>query len=196
MFSSEDLWRLSNKMRLQRGGLRLRANTRKNKYGRRIRGLDEIDIRILELLQKDARAPLTRMAKAVRLTSPSVHERISKLEREGYIKGYSTILDYKKLGFGITAFVGITLDRTVCCTDEEMISAINGIEDILECHRLAGDEDLLLKVRTTDTHSLEKILGEKIARVKGVSRTRSVVVLSSPIEKTWIDLSNIVVRDL
>jgi len=169
----------------------LRQNIRVDEHEGRIRSLDETDIHILELLQRDSRAPLAKIAKSVGLTSPSVHERIARLEREGFIEGYSAVLDFKKLGFGITAFVGITLDRTICCTDEETISAIDSIGGVLECHRLAGDEDLLLKVRTTDTHSLEKILGEKIARVKGVSRTRSVIALSSPIEKTWMDLSKL-----
>jgi len=150
--------------------------------------LDDIDLKILSIIQDDARAPISKLAKQVGLSPPSVHERISKLEEKGIIAEYVAVLDAKKLGKSLTAFIGITLDRT-CCKDEDVINTLKEIPEVQEVHRIAGEEDLLLKVKTEDTSTLEKMLINEVTGIKGVAKTRTMIALSSPMERIRINLN-------
>jgi len=150
--------------------------------------LDDIDLKILSIIQGDARVPISKLAKQVGLSPPSVHERISKLEERGVIVSYVAALDAKKLGKSLTAFIGVTLDRT-CCKDEDVINTLKIIPEVQEVHRIAGEEDLLLKVKTEDTSALEKMLINEVTRIKGVAKTRTMIALSSPMERMSINLN-------
>jgi len=150
--------------------------------------LDDIDLKILSIIQDDARAPISKLAKQVGLSPPSVHERISKLEERGVIAEYVAVLDAKKLGKSLTAFIGITLDRT-CCKDEDVINTLKMIPEVQEVHRIAGEEDLLLKVKIEDTSALEKMLINEVTGIKGVAKTRTMIALSSPVERMKINLN-------
>ena len=150
--------------------------------------LDDIDLKILSIIQDDARVPISKLAKQVGLSPPSVHERISKLKERRVIAGYVTVLDAKKLGKSLTAFIGITLDRT-CCKDEDVINTLKMIPEVQEVHRIAGEEDLLLKAKTEDTSTLEKMLVNEVTGIKGVAKTRTMIALSSPMERIRINLN-------
>jgi len=150
--------------------------------------LDDIDLKILSIIQDNARVSISKLAKQVGLSPPSVHERISKLKERGIIDRYVTVLDAKKLGKSLTAFIGITLDRT-CCKDEDVINTLKIIPEVQEVHRIAGEEDLLLKVKTEDTSALEKMLINEVTRIKGVAKTRTMIALSSPMERMSINLN-------
>lgn len=152
--------------------------------------LDEIDLKILDILQGDAKVPISKLAKQVGLSPPSVHERIAKLEARGFIAEYTTILDAKKLGKSLTAFIGITLDRT-CCKDEDVINTLKMVPEVQEVHRIAGEEDLLLKVKTEDTSTLERMLTKEVTQIEGVAKTRTMIALSSPMERTRINLEKL-----
>jgi len=153
----------------------------------RLEKLDDIDLKILSIIQDNARAPISKLAKQVGLSPPSVHERISKLEERGIIAEYVAVLDPKKLGKSLTAFIGITLDRT-CCKDEDVIDTLKIIPEVQEVHRIAGEEDLLLKMKTEDTSTLEKMLINEVTAIKGVAKTRTMIALSSPMERIKINL--------
>ena len=151
-------------------------------------GLDEIDIKILKHLQKDGRSQRNKLAEIVHLSVPSVSERMRKLEEKDLITGYTAQLDSKKFNFDITAFVFVEVDGS----DNYPIFIENAISEpeILECHSITGDGSHILKIRTENTASFEKLLS-KIQSWGGVSKSRSNVVLSSfkettelPIEKT------------
>jgi len=152
--------------------------------------LDDIDLKILSIIQDDARVPISKLAKQVGLSPPSVHERISKLKERRVIAGYVTVLDAKKLGKSLTAFIGITLDRT-CCKDEDVINTLKMIPEVQEVHRIAGEEDLLLKAKTEDTSTLEKMLVNEVTGIKGVAKTRTMIALSSPMERMSINLNKL-----
>ena len=77
--------------------------------------LDGIDKQILGMLLDDSRITLSHISKKVGISSPAIRERMRKLEQEGIIKGFSTIVDYKKLGLGLTAFIGLSMDESKCC---------------------------------------------------------------------------------
>jgi Lrp/AsnC family leucine-responsive transcriptional regulator len=103
-------------------------------------------------------------------------ERVKKLEARGVIKGYRAVLDAKKVGKDITAFIGVSVSH------QRYISAfasyMSGQPDVLECHHVTGEESFIVKVKTANTESLEKLLGE-IRSVEGVTRTVTKVVLST-----------------
>ena len=147
--------------------------------------LDEIDRRLLDLLQEDCRTPLVRLGEQVGLSAPSVLERIKKLEGAGIVTGYRAILDAKRLGLDITAFIGVSIanQRDIDKFAEQMMR----YADVLECHHVTGDESFILKVKAANTSALEKLLGD-IRSVEGVTRTVTSVVLSTAKEKLTLEL--------
>jgi Lrp/AsnC family leucine-responsive transcriptional regulator len=145
--------------------------------------LDDIDRRILALLQDDCRTPLARLGDAVDLSAPAVLERIKKLEAAGVITGYHALLDGRRVGFDITAFIGVIIGHpSVIGTFEQQVVAL---DDVLECHHVTGEYTLLLKVKTENTSSLERLISE-IRALDGVARTETMVVLSTHTERVNI----------
>ncbi len=144
--------------------------------------LDGIDNQILEMLLDDSRTPLSHISKEVGISSPAIRERIKKLEQEGIIKGFSTIIDYKKLGLGLTAFIGLSMDDSKCC-QEDVFSDLETIPRVLEAHFTNGEEDILVKVVTENTETLVDLLGQMNA-IDGVNRTKTLIALKTPIERS------------
>ena len=144
--------------------------------------LDGIDNQILEMLLDDSRTPLAHISKEVGISSPAIRERINKLKHEGIIKGFSTIIDYKKLGLGLTAFIGLSMDDSKCC-QEDVFTDLEKISGVLEAHFTNGDEDILVKVVTENTETLVELLGQMNA-IDGVNRTKTMIALKTPIERS------------
>lgn len=151
-------------------------------------GLDEIDIKILNHLQKHGRAQRNKLAEIVHLSVPSVSERMRKLEEKELISGYHAVLDAKLFNFDITAFVFVEVDGSD--NYPGFVDQVTDEEEVLECHSITGEGSHVLKIRTKNTSSFEKLLS-RIQSWEGVTRSRSNVVLSSfketrelPIEKT------------
>ncbi|MEE9186489.1 MAG: Lrp/AsnC family transcriptional regulator [Bacteroidota bacterium] len=145
--------------------------------------VDEIDIKILDILQRNGRTRRNDLAKSVGLSLPSVSERLRKLEANGYIVGYYAKVDYQKLGKDITAFILITVDSSRHY--RQFIDHASSTDDILECHAITGEGTHLLKVRTVSASALEKLLS-KIQSWQGVVSTLTSVVLSTTKETTRI----------
>lgn len=145
--------------------------------------IDEIDAKILELLQRRGRTKRIDLAEAVGLSVPSVGDRLKKLEDGEVICGYHAVLDAKKLGKDITAFIFVTVDSSKHFG--QFIDHAHGLDEILECHAITGEGSHLLKVRTTNTASLERLLA-KIQAWGGVTSTRTNLVLSTSKETTRI----------
>jgi Lrp/AsnC family leucine-responsive transcriptional regulator len=139
--------------------------------------LDGIDRRILALLQENAKLPQAEVAKAVGLTAPSVNERIRKLERSGFIRGYAALLDERKLGYDITAFIEVFIEHPKF--EEEFIGIMGTLDEVLECHHITGEFSILLKVRVTDMTAFRRLLIEKLNSVRGVRQTRTLMVLAT-----------------
>ena len=147
--------------------------------------LDDIDLRILGMLQEDCRTSLVRIGEAAGLSAPAVLERIKKLEAAGVITGYRAILDARRLGLDITAFIGVIISHpTVIGGFEGQLAAL---DDVLECHHVTGEYTLLLKVKTANTSSLEGLIS-KIRSLDGVARTETMVVLSTHTERVQLGL--------
>jgi Lrp/AsnC family leucine-responsive transcriptional regulator len=138
--------------------------------------LDGIDTTIIEILQKKGRTRRNDLAEAVGLSLPSVSERLRKLEENGYITGYFATVDPRKLGKDICAFIFVTVDSSRHYPG--FLEHAHANDEILECHAITGEGSHLLKVRTANTASLEKLLA-KIQAWSGVLNTRTNLVLST-----------------
>lgn len=149
--------------------------------------LDDIDVTILELLQKDGRTKRNELADKVGLSLPSVSDRLRKLEDNGIITGYFATVDHKKLGRDITAFIFVTVDSPKHYS--AFLDHAKHVDDIQECHAITGEGSHLLKVRTANTGSLEKLLA-KIQAWTGVASTRTNLVLSTAKETMHIKIES------
>lgn len=144
--------------------------------------LDEIDIRILALLQEHCKMPLAKIGQQVGLSAPAVIERIKKLEEQRVIVGYTALVDARTLGCDITAFIGVLTSHPRGIHDIER--QIESRSEVLECHHVTGGHTLLLKVKTADTTSLEELISH-LRAIEGVARTETMVVLSTHVERQW-----------
>ena len=146
--------------------------------------IDETDSQILEILRNDSRTPLAHISKEVGISSPAIRERIKKLKLLGVIRGFSTIIDFRLLGYGLTAFIGLSMDESRCC-QEDVFSELESIPMVLEAHFTNGEEDILVKVVTENTETLVDLLG-RINAIDGVNRTKTIIALKTPIERSLL----------
>ena len=129
---------------------------------------------------------LAAVAKEVGLSGPAVHERVRKLESRGVIDGYSVVLDPIVLGRPHVAFILVTLSEgTEFAADEPIVARICDEPDVLEFHRIAGEDCYLIKARTATNKDLERLL-RRIRTIRGVARTRTTIVLSTELEEPTI----------
>jgi Lrp/AsnC family transcriptional regulator, leucine-responsive regulatory protein len=147
--------------------------------------LDDIDQKILEIIQNQGRMRRNDLADRVGLSLPSVSERLRKLEEAGVITAYFAKLNHKMLGKDVAAFVLVTVDSSKHYAS--FVEHVEAADDILECHAITGEGTHLLKIRTDNTTTLEKLLG-KIQSWTGVVKTTTSIVLSSTKETTVIKI--------
>lgn len=150
--------------------------------------IDDVDRRILEVLQRDGRITNADLAEEIGLTPAPTLARVKKLEEAGYIKRYAAILDQAKLGLPVTVFVSIILESHRLKTTMDFQKAVLRIPEVLECHHIAGDEDFLLKVVANSPADFEKFVLGKLARMGGIEKVKSTFVLSSSKLETAIPI--------
>lgn len=143
--------------------------------------MDALDYKVLEHLSKDGRVTWAELAQVLNLSAASTGERVKRLEEKGLIKGYRAVLDYEALGYGITAFIAVSLahpkDR------EAFLAWVKKASEVEECHHLAGEDDYLLKVKVKTIRELEKMVSDEIKSLGGIVRTKTQIALSTV--KTW-----------
>ncbi len=122
---------------------------------------------------------LVDISKEVGLSSPTIKDRLEKLESDGVILGYRPLLDYSKLGFGMTAFIGITLDFHTCCQGD-VDEAMKKMEEVVEAHYTDGEWDMLVKVYVKDPAHMMQFL-QQLNMVPGVTNSRTIISLTNPI---------------
>lgn len=147
--------------------------------------INEIDTKILNIIQKDARISNAEIARQVDLAPSAVLERVRKLEERGVIRGYATDIDAGAVGFGLTAFVFVR--TSFCGTIGEVLAAI---PEVLEVHDIAGDDCYLLKVRAENTDALGKFFREKLKNLPEIISTKTTIVLQTLKETTALPLDN------
>jgi Lrp/AsnC family leucine-responsive transcriptional regulator len=149
--------------------------------------MDEIDRRILDLLQRDGKISQARIADAVGLSTPSVNERIKKLETRGFIRRFTALLDPRLIGMPLIAYVDVGLEHPRF--ERVFLEEIEALLDVQECCAISGDFGYRLKVRARDVEHLERVLREKIQTLRGVARTRVDLSLSVKKDSTLLPLA-------
>jgi DNA-binding Lrp family transcriptional regulator len=141
--------------------------------------LDGIDRKILAELQIDGRLSLTDLAGRVGLTVSPAHRRVRDLERSGAIVGYRAVVDPGAIGLGFEALVFVTMNQEDRDTLLAFEAAVTEIPNVLQAQRLFGDPDYLLRIRTTDLDAYATLEDEELARLPGVQRLNSTLVMKS-----------------
>lgn len=144
--------------------------------------IDEVDKRLIELLQDNARTPLKLLASKVFLSAPAVSSRIEKLEKNGIINGYNICVDNQKLGYHITAFVSLELPAS---RKDEFYEFIRTCSNVLECNCVTGSYSMLLKVAFHSTQELDGFVDE----LQYYGNTSTQIVFSTPVPHREIRLT-------
>ena len=148
--------------------------------------IDDIDLRILDMLQRNGKLSQAKIAGAVGLTTPSVNERIKKMERHGMIKGFVALLDHDKMGLPLTAYVDIALEHPRF--EKSFIDDLEKLLAVQECHYLAGEFAYRLKVKASSPGSRADFIQTRLLSLRGVVRARTCLSLSSKKESTLLPL--------
>ncbi|PWR04468.1 ArsR family transcriptional regulator [Meridianimarinicoccus roseus] len=146
--------------------------------------IDQYDRRILDELTRDGRVSVTELARRVGLSKSPAQVRMQRLIAEGYILGFSAMLDQARLGRNHVAFVEVKLTDTTEPALRAFNAAVRAIPEIEQCHMIAGAFDYLLKVRTSDIGSYRMILGEQISSLPHVGSTSTHVSMESVKDQT------------
>ena len=142
----------------------------------KIRKLYPTDLRILALVQRDGKLVQAQIAKRVGLSTAAVNERLRKLEEAGVIRRYAALVDPKAVGAAMTAFVEVFIEHPR--HEAAFFASMLGLDEVQECHYVAGDSSLLLKVRVRDVEALQELLLHRLNGLDGVRQTRTLIVLS------------------
>lgn len=150
--------------------------------------LDETDEKILEILQDNGRITNADLAKAIKLSPPSALQRVRRLERAGYVKGYTALLDPEKLGYSITVWAMMSLTLHQDQPIESFRNRILEIPQVVECYNVSGEFDFLLKILVADIRAYETLMRETLSRIEGVRQLHSSFVLGVTKHTTHIPL--------
>jgi Lrp/AsnC family leucine-responsive transcriptional regulator len=148
------------------------------------KGLDELNWRIIQELQANARITIVEIGKRIGLSAPAVAERIKKLEEEGYIKGYRTVVDYDKLGLSVPVFISYKATRL---THGEMIKMVDKMPEVVEWYGITGTYCAMLKVIVASTKELEII----IEKLQEFGETSTSIILSANAEPKVVSKAQI-----
>lgn len=140
--------------------------------------LDETDKKILRLLQEDAHLTLKDIANKINLSLTPVHDRVKRLQKEGIIEKYVTILNKKKLGKNLIVYCQITLVRQTYDISEAFNQAILNLPEVVECNFVSGSFDYMLKIILPDMESYHQFHQKKLSVLSGVSLINSFFILS------------------
>jgi DNA-binding Lrp family transcriptional regulator len=138
--------------------------------------MDSVDIKLLKILAADSRTPLRKIGREVGLSTSGVRRRIKRLERDGLIKGFSVVIDPKKYGYGVTAFVSIDADSRAI---RELTQSLARRHEVCELHHITGAHDLMVKVRARDVDSLNKFVEEHIQSSDSVKSVRTTLAMET-----------------
>ena len=143
--------------------------------------VDEIDLKIITILQKNAQLPYTEVAKKVYVSPGTVHVRMKKLMNLGVVRGSSLLVDYEQLGYDMKAFLGIYLEKSSAY--EKVLKELENITEIISIDYTTGNYSMFAKIRCKDTGHLREVLHEKIQKIDGISRTETIISLHEDISR-------------
>jgi Lrp/AsnC family leucine-responsive transcriptional regulator len=148
--------------------------------------IDALDRKVLKLLMRNGRATWAELGQLLGLSAPSAAERVRKLEQRGVIRGYAALIDPASVGRPLTAYISVSLASHR--NRAAFLRAIAKMEQVAECHHVAGDDDYLLKVRCRGTEDLDHLLAKELKEKLGVARTRTTIVLSTAKESVRVPI--------
>jgi len=144
--------------------------------------MDSKDKLILDLIKENCRLTTQQMSKKLNIPITTIHNRIKKMEQDGIIKGYKAILDNKKLGKPISAYILITVDYRLLketeTTQQELARRLRSHEFVEEAAMVTGENDIILKVRVSDIDQLDNFVTKYLRNISGVDKTRTIVILN------------------
>ena len=150
--------------------------------------LDELDKKIIRILQKEGRLSNKELSERINLTTTPTLERVRRLEKRKVIEGYSAIVNKESIGKGFSAFVSVTLSIHQLNLLDEFTSAIKSIPEILACYNTTGEGDFLLYIVARDVKDFEQLLRSKLANLPDVQRLHTSIVLSTIKEESNIPI--------
>ena len=150
--------------------------------------MDEIDKKILSILQLDTTQVVAEIAKEVGLSTTPCWRRIQNLEKIGVIRSRVALLDAEKLNAGVTVFVSIKTDKHDAAWYQGFSSAVNEFPEVVEFYRMSGDIDYLLRVVAQDLAAYERFLLQHLTRIPGVANIRSSFALKQVVYKTALPI--------
>lgn len=143
--------------------------------------IDNIDLKILNILSEDAKMPYTEVAKKVFVSGGTVHVRMKKLEEMGVVKGTTLKIDYSKLGYDITCFLGIFLEKSSLY--DMVVAKLKEISEIATIRYTTGNYNIFCKIYCKDTQHLRDVLHDKIQKVDGIESTETFISLEESVNK-------------
>jgi Lrp/AsnC family leucine-responsive transcriptional regulator len=153
--------------------------------------IDRYDQMILDILQHQGRITNQELAEAIKLSPSPCLRRVRQMEEDGLIEGYVALLNAKKLGLTLMAFIGISMDRHTPERFEKLESTLASYPEVLECHLITGqDADYLLKVIVRDMDAYQQFLLNKLTRIDGVTGVHTSFVMKSPINTTAVPVTS------
>jgi len=151
--------------------------------------LDHIDRKILSLLQSNARISNAELAEKVNLSPTPCLRRLRKLEDSGLIRNYTAVLDEKELGFLVSAYVWVNLEKNTKENGQTFEAAIRLLPEVVECCVVAGRHDYVLKVVTTSLEDYDRFMKEGLAEVKPVADLESMIILNQSMYSSGLPLN-------
>ena len=153
--------------------------------------MDKYDIKILETIQQNGRISNKELAKIVNLSPAPCWRRMNSLVKGGYIKNYTALLSYEKIGVTITAFAHVSLDDHHENTVNAFDKAIANWSEVQECHATSGDSDYLLKITTVDMQAYNLFLHDKLLKLKAIRSVNTSFSMHQKKLSTNVDLSHL-----
>ena len=151
-------------------------------------GLDKIDREILKALQADARMPIVDLAERVGLSASPCARRVRRLESEGIIVRYATVINQKAVGLPVSVFCNVTLEKQVKGALETFQAAVLKRPEVMECYLMTGEADYLLRVVVADLEAYERFIVEHLTKVPGIANIRSSFALKQVAYRTDLPL--------
>jgi len=153
--------------------------------------LDLIDFKILDLLQEDGRVTIKKISELLDLSTTPVFERIKKLEREGYIKKYIALLNHRKLDLKQVVFIQLSLKEHSRSFIEKFANEVKMFPEVVECYRITGNFDFLIKVLVADIESYENFILTKLSLLSNLGNVQSHIALSEIKSTSKINLNRV-----
>jgi len=143
--------------------------------------IDNTDLKILEILMQDAKRPYTEVARKVNVSQGTVHVRMNKMEEAGILEKTTLRINYAKLGYDITAFIGIYLEKSALY--DMVLAKLRNIPEITSIHYTTGNYSMFVKIHCRDTNHLKEVLHDKMQQVEGIDRTETMISLEESLDR-------------